>query len=353
MADLKMTHSLLKRIGAAMLAGALAAPALAQDSALLNYTGADRDQKILAAAKKEGALTLYTSIAEKDIAPIVVPFEKKYGIKVRTWRAGSDKVLQRTVTETNGKRYEVDAIHISAPEMEALHREKVLQPVTDPVFASLLPGTVPAHREWASTLLTVFVQAYNTSVIKKEDLPKTFEDLLKPKWKGKLGIEMEDFDWFAATVTAMGESKGVKLFGDIVATNGISVRKGHSLLTNLVGSGEVPLALTVYNYMPEAARKKGVPIGWFALEPAIARANAIGIARHAPHPNAALLFIDYLLSPEAQKILASLDYVPTNATVDSPLKGMKLTVIDPAVTLTQMDKWNKLYDEVVLKRGGK
>lgn len=348
-----MTRTLFKHLGAALLAGALAAPAFAQDPALLNYSGADRDQKVLAAAKKEGGFTLYTSIAEKDIAPLVAPFEKKYGIKVKVWRAGSDKVLQRTVTETNGKRFEVDAIHISAPEMEALHREKVLQPVASPAFASLLPGMVPAHREWASTLLTVFVQAYNTGVIKKEDLPKKFDDLLQPKWKGKLGIEMEDFDWFAATITSMGEAKGVKLFSDIVAANGISVRKGHSLLTNLVGSGEVPLALTVYNYMPEAARKKGVPIGWFALEPVVARANGIGIARHSPHPNAALLFYDYMLSAEAQKILVSLDYVPTNASVDSPLKGMKLTVIDPAVTLTQMDKWNKLYDDVVLKRTGK
>ncbi len=348
-----MKYSVSTCFGAALLAGAFIAPAFAQDPALLNYTGADRAAKVLAAAQKEGAFTLYTSIAEKDIAPLVGPFEKKYGIKVKVWRAGSDKVLQRTVTETNGKRYEVDAIHISAPEMEALHREKVLQPVSSPAFASLLPGTVPAHHEWAGTLLTVFVQAYNTSVIKKEDLPKKFEDLLDPKWKGKLGIEMEDFDWFAATITSMGEVRGTKLFSDIVATNGISVRKGHSLLTNLVGSGEVPLALTVYNYMPEAARKKGVPIGWFALEPAIARANGIGIARRSSHPNAALLFYDYMLSPEAQKILVALDYVPTNALVDSPLKGMKLNVIDPAVTLTQMDKWNKVYDDVVLKRAAK
>lgn len=348
-----MSDSFLKGAAAMLLAAALAAPALAQDPVLLTYSGADRSARILAAAQKEGALTLYTSIAEKDIAPLVGPFEKKYNIKVKVWRAGTDKVLQRTITETNGKRYEVDAIHISAPEMEALHLEKMLQPVTAPVFSSLLPGSVPAHREWSATLLTVFVQAYNTSIIKKEDLPKRFEDLLNPKWKGKLGIEMEDFDWYAATVTAMGEAKGVKLFNDIVATNGISVRKGHSLLTNMVGSGEVPLALTVYNYMPETARKKGVPIGWFALEPVIARANGIGIARHAPHPNAALLFYDYMLSPEAQKILVSLDYVPTNSTVDSPLKGMKLTVIDPAVTLSQMDKWSKLYDEAVIKRSGK
>ncbi len=339
--------------GLLLAALAIPLPVLAQDASLLTYQGADRAQKVLAAAKKEATLTLYTSIAEKDLQPLITPFEKQTGIKLRVWRAGSDKVLQRAVTETNARRYEVDAIHISAPEMEALRLEKVLQPVADPLFKDLLAGAVPAHREWVATLLTVFVQAYNSRDLKKEDLPKSFEDLLDPKWKGKLGIETEDFDWFAATVTAMGEARGVKLFRDIVANNGISARKGHSLLTNMVGSGEVPLALTVYNYMPEAARKKGVPIGWFALEPVIARANAIGITRHAPHPNAALLFYDYLLSPQAQQILASLDYVPTNAAVDSPLKKMKLHMIDPAVTLGQMEKWTKLYDEVILKRGSK
>jgi iron(III) transport system substrate-binding protein len=348
-----MKTSLFKHVGLAMLAGLLAAPALAQDYSLLKYRGADRDQKILDAAQKEGGFTLYTSIAEKDIAPLVAPFEKKYGIKVKVWRAGSDKVLQRTVTEANGKRYDADAIHISAPEMEALYKEKLLQPVSAPVLADLIPGTVPAHHAWAGTLLTVFVQAYNTNQIKKEDLPKHYEDLLNPKWKGKLGIEMEDSDWFAATVTELGEAKGIKLFRDIVATNGISVRKGHSLLTNMVGSGEVPLALTVYNYMPEAARKKGVPIGWFVLEPAIARANGIGIASHAQHPNAALLFYDYMLSPEAQKILLSLDYVPANANIDSPLAGMKMKVINPATTIGQMDKWNQLYEDVIIKRATK
>jgi iron(III) transport system substrate-binding protein len=349
---MKLT-SLLQRAGLALAALTIALPAIAQDASILTYEGPDRAQKLLAAAQKEGTFTFYTSIAEKDIQPLMGPFEKKYGIKVRVWRAGTDKVLQRTLTETAGKRYEVDAIHISAPEMEALYLEKILQPVSNPVFKEMLPGTLPAHKEWASTLLTVFVQAYNTNQIKKEELPKTFQDLLNPKWKGKLGIETEDFDWFAATVSHMGEAQGLKLFRDIVNANGMSVRKGHSLLNNMVGAGEVPLALTVYNYMPEAAKKKGVPIDWFVLEPAVARANGIGIARRAQHPAAALLFYDYILSAEGQKILASLDYVPTNSTVESPLKGLKLKVIDPAVTLSQAEKWNKLYDEIVLKRGGK
>jgi iron(III) transport system substrate-binding protein len=348
-----MTFSAIARASAAALFVSLAAfalPSYAQDYSLLNYSGADRADKLLAAAKKEGGLTLYTSIAEKDIPPLREGFEKKYGIKLTVWRAGSDKVLQRSLTETGAKRYEVDAIHIGAPEMEALHREQILQPVTSPIFKNLIADAVPKHKDYASTMLTVWVQAYNTNLIKKADLPKSYEDLLDPKWKGKLGIEAEDADWFATVATGMGEAKGIKLFRDIAATNGISVRKGHSLLTNLIAAGEVPLGLTVYNYMPTGVAKKGGPIDSFVIEPAIARANAVGIARHAPHPASALLFYEYLISPEGQKILASLDYVPTNTTVTSPMKGIKIKVEDPVLTLDGMTKWTKIYNEMLLAK---
>jgi iron(III) transport system substrate-binding protein len=119
----------------------------------------------------------------------------------------------------------------------------------------------------------------------------------------------------------------------------------------MVVAGEVPLALTVYNYMPEAAKRKGAAIDWFVLEPAVARASGIGIARRAPHPNAALLFYDYLLSTEAQKMLVSMDYVPTNSKVPSPLADLRVKLVDPAVTLDHLDKWTKSYEEVVLKQG--
>jgi iron(III) transport system substrate-binding protein len=120
----------------------------------------------------------------------------------------------------------------------------------------------------------------------------------------------------------------------------------------MVVSGEVPLALTVYNYMPEQAKKKGAPIDWFALEPAVARSNAIGVARNAPHPNAALLFYEYLLGPDGQNAMVSIDYVPTNTRVSSPLKGVKIIQTDPIRTLDEAPKWAKLFDEVVLKRAG-
>jgi len=328
--------------------------ARAADPSLAQYEGADRMDKIAAAAKKEGTFTLYTTIAEKDLPAILGPFEKKYGIKVNVWRAGTDKVLQRTVAESNAKKYEVDAIHFGSPEMEALSREKILQPVASPVQKDLMPGSVPAHREWAATILSVWVQAYNTNAVKKSDLPKTYQDLLDPKWKGKLGIEAKNDDWFATVVHQLGgEEKGLAFFRELVAKNGISPRHGHTLLNNMVVSGEVPLALTLYNYMPEQAKKKGAPIDWFAIEPAVARSNAIGIAKRAPHPNAALLFYEYLLGPDGQSAMVSVDYVPTNTKVASPLKGVKVVQTDPIRTLDESPKWSKLYDEVVLKGAGK
>jgi iron(III) transport system substrate-binding protein len=217
----------------------------------------------------------------------------------------------------------------------ALAREDVRVAVDSPLLAHLQRGSVPAHRLWAATLLSVWVQAYNTNLVDRASLPTTYADLLDPRWKGKLGIEAKDQDWFASAVDAMGGGeRGVQFFRDLVARNGMSVRLGHTLLTNMVVSGEVPLALTVYNYMPEQAKQKGAPIDWFALEPAIARSNAVGIARSAPHPEAARLFYDYLLG-EAQPLFVALNYVPT--TVRS---------------LDESEHWTRLFDEVMLRRSG-
>src|SRR6266705_1973671 len=198
---------------------------------LFNYSGADRMEKIIAAAKKEGTLTMYTTFAEKDQPTLIRPFEAKYGVKVNIWRAGTDKVLQRTLAEAAAKKYDVDLIHFGSPEMEALSREKILQAVNSPVHKELQPGSVPAHREWAATLLSVWVQVYNTNLIKKSELPRAYKDLLDPKWKGKLGIEAKDEDWFASVVDIMGGGeKGLQFFRDLMARNGISARMGHTLL---------------------------------------------------------------------------------------------------------------------------
>jgi ABC-type Fe3+ transport system substrate-binding protein len=326
-----------------------AASAFAQ-SDIATYQRADRTQRLVEGARKERAVSLYTSAAVDDMAVLTGVFEKKYGVRVQVWRASSENIIQRAATEARGGRFDVDVFETDSVAMEAIHREKLLQEVKSPYAAELIPAAIPAHKEWIGDRVQIFTAAYNTRLVKAADLPKRYEDLLDPKWKGKLGIEAADHDWLSAVVTEMGEEKGVKFFRDLVARNGLSVRKGHTLLANLVVSGEVPLALTAYLYKVVQLKNGGAPIDWVSLPPEIARAQGTGLARKSPHPHAGVLFMDFLLS-EAQSILATRDFIPTNVKVKPLPAGMTLKFVDPAKILDENAKWEKLYKDIIANQG--
>jgi len=317
--------------------------------ALAAYRGEDRQQRLMAGAKKEGSLLFYTTFPVEYANQLIEPFKDKYGIKVDVWRARSEIVLRKVIAEARAGSPNVDVVTVFSPAAEALRRENLLQEIRSPHHEGLIRSAVPAHREWVSTLRHVFVQAYNTGKVRKEDLPRTYEDLLAPKWKGKLAIEGDDHEWMSSVIADMGGAEGVKFFRDLVAGNGLSVRSGHPLLTNLVASGEVPLALTVYQYSVEQAKKKGSPIDWFVIEPAVSITNGIGVAKRAPHPHAALLFYDYIISAEGQRILAKIGYVPTHAKIESPVKDVKLKFLDAAALLDEQEKSTRLFEQIILK----
>ncbi len=280
-----------------------------------SYTGADRMEKLIAGAKKEGSVSIYTSLQQADIGKLGDAFEKKYGVKVIAWRAGSEDIVQRSVQEARANRNTVDVMETNGPELD------------------------------------VFVQAYNTNKVKKEELPKTWEDLANPRWKGRIGIEQEDSDWLAGIFADIGEARARKVFQDIVRTNGMSVRKGHTLLSQLVVSGEVPLALTVYNYKAEQLKKLHAPIDWFVIGNAVARPNGMAVARKAPHPHAAVLFYDFELSPEGQQFIANLEFVPTSKKIDTPLNKVPMKFVDAKVAIDEYDKWKGLYRQLFNIRG--
>jgi len=343
----EMPMSQCIRAAVAAIAFALAGAAVAQSGiALATYEGADRMQKLIEGAKKEGDLVIYTSAPSDDIKVLADAFEKKYGIKAKIWRSSSEKVLQRGLTEARANRHEADVFETNGPEMEALVREKILTPVRSPVLDDLIPEAKFPHQSWVGARLNIFAFAYNTNAVKKADLPKTWEALADPRWKGKLGIEAEDADWFSAINQQLGEQKAQKLFRDIVAKNGVSVRKGHTLLTNLVASGEVALALTTYNYKVEQLKNKGAPIDWFVIPPAIARANGVGVAARAPHAHAALLWWEFELSEEGQKVLFDRDFIPTTRRIDTKLNKFPLRFIDSKAVIDDGTKWEKLYAEI-------
>ena len=311
------------------------------------YEGADREQRLIQNAKKEGSLTFYSTMPAGDGKVVAGDFEKKYGIKVNIWRASANDVMQRALTEGAANRFEWDILNASAPELEVLYREKQLQPVNSPYFKDLIPGSVAPQKEWTAVYYNVIVQAYNTLKVKKDELPRSYQDLLHPRWKGRLGVEEKAQEWFAAVVQRMGEEKGLKFFRELVAKNGLSARSGTSLLHNLVVAGEIPLALNVYSYMPMDAKAEKASVDWFVIEePAIARANGVCISKKAPHPHAALLFYDYMIT-EAQTFLGKTRRVVATRKIESPLKGVKIQILDPAAVVDGYDKWTKLFEDVL------
>ena len=334
----------------ALFAFLLVLPVAALAQSPLLREGPDRESFLAQAAKKEGEVSVYTSLIQEDLIALSEAFEKKYGVKVKGWRAGSEKVLQRAVTEARANRHDADVIETNGPELESLYREKVLQPLKSPHLKDLMPQAVRSHGHWVGTRINLFVQTYNTTLVSRDEVPKSFADLANPRWKGRLGIEAEDEDWFAMVIRELGEERGLKIFREISRVNGFSVRKGHTLLSGLVASGEVPFALTTYSHGSEKMKQRGAPVEWYAIEPAIGRANGVAVMARPAHPHAAALFVDFILSPEGQAILEKGGYVPANLKMNNRAQKLPLKFVDPAVVLDESDKWKKLWEEIVLAK---
>jgi iron(III) transport system substrate-binding protein len=329
----------------------LSAVALAQskNDEIYRYHGADRESRLIDGAKREGTVVLYTSLAPTESKPLAEAFEKKYGVKVELWRALSDKVVQRVVTEGQAHRHAVDVVETNGPEMEMIAREKLLDRFESPYIADLPPQAVPKHRLWVPDRLNFFVVGYNTQKVKRSEIPPTYEGFLDPKWKGRLGLEATDSEWMGALLHEWGDAKATDFMKKLAAQEP-SLRKGHILLAQLIASGEIPVGLTLYQANVLSLKRKGAPIDFVPVQPVVARPQGIGVAKEAPHPNAALLFADFVLSPEGQKLYESMGRVPASMKVRSELNDFPFVMTDPAHVLDESQKWEKQWDELFLNK---
>jgi len=234
--------------------------------------------------------------------------------------------------------------------MEALYRERLLDEFWSPHFKDLPPAAFPSHRHYVADRINFFTIGYNTNLVKPNEVPKAYEDLASPRWAGRVGLEAGDVDWFGAMVHAMGEQKGMAFFRALAA-NQPQIRSGHTLMAELLASGEIPLIADIYNHNVERLKVKDAPVEWKAIEPTFGRPNAIGVARHAPHPHAALVFADFMLSPEGQELIKKRNRVPSSRAVHTKLNDFPFRMIDPVITLDENDKWEKVWSELFLKGG--
>jgi len=338
------------RVLAALVLAAAAGAALAQSpqAAVYLYEGGDRSERLAQAARKEGTLVLYTSLATSESVPLTQAFEKKYGVKVELWRSLSDQIVRRALNEARARRHSVDVIETNAPEVEALARERVTARFFSPYIADIPAWGVPAHRMWIADRVDFFVVAFNTGKVKREELPATYEGFLEAKWKGRIGLEATDQEWLAGLARHWGEKRALEFFRALT-TMRPDVRRGHVLLSEMVSAGEVAVSLTNYASNADSMKRRDKPIDWKPVEPVIGRPQALGLAAAAPHPNAALLFADFVLSPEGQQLFNSMGRFPASVKVRSELVTFPYLMLDPVELIDEDEKWLKYWNELVAK----
>lgn len=318
-----------------------------------SLTGTQRTDKLIADAKDEGGvLDLYTS--NTDIQDLVDGFQKAYpGIKVHAFRANSETVLQRALQENQANKPQNDVIDTNDLELRALDSQHLLHPYDGPAEAGLKEAAKNLGG-WTAERFNAFVVGWNTNEVKKGEEPVDFADFADPKWKGRLAVEVGDWDWYASMYTYLTEEKKMSssdvdaLFKKIAAN--VKVTKGHTVQGELLSAGQFGVALSVYSHTIDKAAAKGAPVAWRpVVEPVILRPNGIGLMANPRHPAAALLWTDWVLS-DGQKIIADSLRIPAAKSVPGfkdPIPAGTTTYSLSKSAETDTKKWNTAYDALL------
>ncbi|HJX10575.1 MAG TPA: extracellular solute-binding protein [Candidatus Binatia bacterium] len=315
--------------------------------------GADRQKILVEGARKEGKLMWYTTlIVDQVVRPVKEAFEKEYPfIQVEFYRGNSENVVRRIITEYQAKRYDVDLVDGTvSPVM--IKRAGFLQRFYSPYFAEYPAELKDSQGFWGSTNLYFLTPGYNTRMVKANELPKTYEDLLNPRWKGQMmwstsrgsGAPM----FLGNVLMSMGPEAGKaylqKLKGQNIAKSTASNRQ----ILDLTIAGEYPIALHIFNHHAYISKTAGAPVDWYAIEPVTATIQTIALAKNTPHPHASMLLLDFVLSEKGQKVFQQSNYLPSHPKVPAKQADLKPGArFKKAVYMTpdiQFDKGNEWVD---------
>ena len=291
----------------------------------------DAASRLIEGAKKEGTLVWYTALNLNDSEMLTKRFEQLYPfIKTETLRLSSFSLLSKIQTEARAGAFKADVIEIAGVLGHILKKDGLFAKYISPESRFYPDSVKDPEGTWTSFFMNTHVLAYNTKLVKKDELPKNYEEIINPKWKNKLTMS-EDFDIFGMMLKVMGRAKGLE-FMRRLAAQGVVLKNSYSLAIQAVASDEVALGLNVYGTRTEEFKKKGAPIDWVPLEFTLASLEPLALGAKAPHPNSARLFIDFLLSKEAQSLMRERFRIPSRPDVppDPPelTKGLKLIPTD-------------------------
>jgi len=278
----------------------------------------------IAARAADTEIIWYTAMNTQDAEPLRKRFEEKHpGVKITTLRQPGEKIRNRILTEVQAGRFFWDVVSFNHLDMDVLERENLLGSAPVPIY------------------LRNFVIGYNTQALAPGQAPKSWEELLLPKWKGRFAMDENEIEWYAAMLDYHGREKGQR-FMRALAAQSPQFRRGHTLLSKLLSAGDFPLAL-VHSSEMEEAKKAGAPVDWVrTTDPIVSSPSVMAISARAPHPAAARAFVDFVVSPEGQAIVASKGRTPARG------GEARVFLVKPQLA-REFDKYETEFHEIFLK----
>lgn len=306
---------------------------------------------VVDAAKKEGEIVFYGTMELTLSQKLASLFTKKYPfIKTNVIRLGSERLAERVTIEAQAKTVKADVIHESEMDFYGLLKKGFIDSYDSPQRAAFRPQYKDEKGFWTVNSETLNVIAYNTNLVKGSDVPKSFADLLAPKWKGKILIDENESKWMAAAIAVWGEEKTLDFLRKVAALNP-RVLGGHSQMQTLLAAGDAAIVAISLVHGVELLKRQGAPIDWVAVEPLISRQFALALLKGAPHPNAGKLYIDFMLSKETQQELASGGYNSGRRDFEAPIlkqipANLKIFPVRPEMG-ERYNEYFKLYRDVM------
>ena len=303
---------------------ALWAPAL--------VTAAGEDQNaIVAKAKDEKTLVIYSTMELKDGSALAEAFQKKYPfVEAKLLRLGSTQMVVRVLQENRAGSNLFDVAQIGDFVFYEISRAGLFQAYDSPERRAFADDFKDKQGLWTSAYHSAGVISYNTNVVKPNEVPQSIDDLLLPKWKGKMLMDSGGPEWYAAMLQTLGREKGSRFMKNLASQNP-SFRPSRTLITEILASGEFGVAVNNYYHLVQSAKERGAPVESVAAYPVISRVHTIALGRFAPHPNVGKLYVDFVLSEEGQKILRSFGRSSSRKGIEPDelqRKGVKLYVTD-------------------------
>lgn len=320
---------------------------------------ADSDPALITAAKEEGTVTWASGlIVNQAVRPIAAAFEEKYGIQVEI--ATADNLLLRMTNEANAGKPTIDIFDNAGDTIAAMRAADLIVPYASPEAVRYRPEHKDPENYWASCCVFFYTVAVNTDMVTPEDEPKSYEDLLDPKWKDKIVWQNnENFagppSFVGARLISMGEEDGMAYLEKLSKQNITRVPGNARKALDQVILGQYPVAITALNHHVVISTSQGAPVKWLKIGPVASTAEVIGLVKGAAHPNAAKLLFDYLLSAEGQNVLREANYLPSDPNVSAKVPelkpeqgGFEAVAILPSMNQDSLPKWLEIYKRLFL-----